>query len=106
MSRPGPIFSKKLDLPGDDVPGIIPGIKFLKSYNLEGKSIARGRVGIVGGGNSAMDAARVAIRQPDVESVTVFYRRTREDMPAYREEIEAGLAEGVVLEELVTPVSV
>jgi NADH-quinone oxidoreductase subunit F len=98
--------SKKLDLPGEDVSGIIPGIKFLKAYNLEGRSLARGRVGIVGGGNSAMDAARVAIRQPGVESVTIFYRRTRGEMPAYKEEIEAGLAEGVALEELVTPVAV
>ena len=86
--------------------GIIPGIKFLKAYNLEGKALARGRVGIVGGGNSAMDAARVAMRQPGVESVTIFYRRTRGSMPAYMEEIEAGLAEGIVLEELVTPVAV
>lgn len=53
-----------------------------------------------------MDAARVAIRQPGVESVTVFYRRTREEMPAYKEEVEAGLAEGILLEELVTPVAV
>jgi NADH-quinone oxidoreductase subunit F len=98
--------SKKLDLPGEDAAGIIPGIKFLKAYNLEGESMAHGRVGIVGGGNSAMDAARVAIRQPGVESVTVFYRRTREEMPAYKEEVEAGLAEGVILEELVTPVAV
>jgi NADH-quinone oxidoreductase subunit F len=98
--------SKKLDLPGEEAAGIIPGIEFLKAYNLEGKSMARGRVGIVGGGNSAMDAARVAIRQPGVESVTVFYRRTREEMPAYKEEVEAGLMEGVILEELVTPVAV
>jgi NADH-quinone oxidoreductase subunit F len=98
--------SKKLDLPGDDVEGIIPGIKFLKAHNLEQKSLARGRVGIVGGGNSAMDAARVAIRQPGVDSVTIFYRRTRDGMPAYKEEVEAGLAEGIVIEELVTPVAV
>jgi NADH-quinone oxidoreductase subunit F len=98
--------SKKLDLPGENVDGIVPGIKFLKSYNLEGQAIASGRVGIVGGGNSAMDAARVAIRQPGVESVTVFYRRTRGEMPAYKEEVEAGLAEGVKLEELITPVAV
>jgi len=98
--------SKKLDLPGEDVAGILPGIKFLKAYNLEGKSLAQGRVGIIGGGNSAMDAARVAIRQPGVQSVTIFYRRTREGMPAYKEEIEAGLAEGIVLEPLVTPVAV
>ncbi len=98
--------SKKLDLPGENVAGIIPGIKFLKAYNLEGKSLARGRVGIIGGGNSAMDAARVAMRQPGVESVAIYYRRTRGSMPAYREEIEAGLAEGISLEELVTPVAV
>jgi NADH-quinone oxidoreductase subunit F len=102
----GSHFSKKLDVPGEDVAGIIPGIKFLKAYNLEGKSMAKGRVGVVGGGNSAMDAARVAMRQPGVDSVTIFYRRTREEMPAYREEIESGLAEGIVIEELITPLSV
>ena len=98
--------SKKLDLPGEDAAGILPGIKFLKAYNLEGKTMAHGRVGIIGGGNSAMDAARVAIRQPGVESVTVFYRRTQESMPAYKEEIAAGLEEGIVLETLVTPIAV
>jgi NADH-quinone oxidoreductase subunit F len=98
--------SKKLELPGEDVAGILPGIRFLKAYNLEGKSLAQGRVGVIGGGNSAMDAARVAIRQPGVESVTIFYRRTRQEMPAYREEIHAGLEEGIVIEELVTPVAV
>ncbi len=98
--------SKKLGLEGEDAAGIVPGIKFLKAYNLEGTSLARGRVGVIGGGNSAMDAARVALRQPGVESVTVFYRRTRESMPAYAEEISAGLEEGIVLETLVTPVAV
>ena len=98
--------SKTLDLPGEDAAGVIPGIRFLKAYNLHGEGLARGRVGIVGGGNSAMDAARVALRQPGVESVTMFYRRSREEMPAYAEEIEAGLAEGVAIEELVAPLAV
>jgi NADH-quinone oxidoreductase subunit F len=98
--------SKKLDVPGEDVSGIIPGIKFLKAHNLEGKAMASGHVGVVGGGNSAMDAARVAMRQPGVESVTIFYRRTRGEMPAYKEEVESGLAEGIKLEELITPISV
>jgi NADH-quinone oxidoreductase subunit F len=98
--------SKKLDLQGEDAAGILPGIKFLKGYNLEGKTMAHGRVGIIGGGNSAMDAARVAVRQPGVESVTVFYRRTQDSMPAYKEEIAAGLDEGIVLETLVTPMAV
>jgi NADH-quinone oxidoreductase subunit F len=51
--------------------------------------------GVIGGGNSAIDAARVAIRQEDVESVTLFYRRTDQEMPAYAEEVEAALEEGI-----------
>jgi len=84
----------------------IPSIKFLKAYNLEGKHLAKGRVGIIGGGNSAIDAARVAYRQKGVTGVTVFYRRTRAEMPAYGEEIEAALAEGIVLQPLVAPIGV
>jgi heterodisulfide reductase subunit A-like polyferredoxin len=98
--------SKKLDLEGETAEGIIPGIKFLKAQNLDGIALAKGKVGVVGGGNSAMDAARVAIRQPGVESVTIFYRRSREEMPAFEEEIHAGLEEGIKLETLVAPVAV
>ncbi|MEI6808539.1 MAG: NADH-ubiquinone oxidoreductase-F iron-sulfur binding region domain-containing protein [bacterium] len=98
--------SKLLEVPGEDVEGVIPGVQFLKAYNLHGKELAKGNVGIIGGGNSAMDAARVALRQKGVKSVTVFYRRTRSEMPAYVEEIAAGLEEGVRIEELATPVEV
>ena len=59
------------------------------------RSWRKGRVGVIGGGNSAVDAARVALRQQDVESVTILYRRTRDEMPAFEEEIEAALQEGV-----------
>ena len=52
-----------------------------------------------------MDAARVAFRQKGVKDVTMFYRRGREEMPAYKEEVEAGLAEGVKIEGLVAPVA-
>ena len=95
--------SRKLDLPGEEAEGVIPGIRFLKAHNLSGQELARGRVGVIGGGNSAVDAARVAWRQEGVESVTLFYRRTRNEMPAYAEEIEAALDEGVAIEELVAP---
>ncbi len=98
--------SKGLGLPGEDVQGVIPGIRFLKAHNLHGQELGAGRVGIIGGGNSAMDAARVAFRQKGAKSVTVFYRRTCEEMPAYAEEIEAALAEGIKIEELVAPVAV
>ncbi len=98
--------SKSLDLEGEDAKGIYRGIEFLNAHNLQGKELARGKVGVIGGGNSAIDAARVALRQKQVEQVTVFYRRTRAEMPAYEEEIEAGLEEGLVIEELVSPLSV
>ena len=98
--------SRKLGLAGEEARGILHGIGFLKAHNLEGRSLARGRVGVIGGGNSAIDAARTAIRQEGVESVTVFYRRSRREMPAYPYEIETGVEEGVVIEELVAPVAV
>lgn len=96
--------NRKLGLEGEDAEGVLAGINLLKSYNLDGKNLARGRVGIIGGGNSAIDAARVAIRQDGVDSVTVYYRRTRAEMPAYEEEIEAALEEGIRIVELVAPV--
>ncbi|MGD0090477.1 MAG: NADH-ubiquinone oxidoreductase-F iron-sulfur binding region domain-containing protein [Planctomycetota bacterium] len=99
--------SRKLGVPGENgTAGILPGIQFLKAYNLHGKNLAQGRVGIIGGGNSAVDAARVALRTGGVSSVTIYYRRTRAEMPAYAEEIEAALEEGVILKPLVAPVEV
>ncbi|HSW29149.1 MAG TPA: FAD-dependent oxidoreductase [Longimicrobiales bacterium] len=95
--------SKGLGLEGADAEGVLPGIRFLNAHNLHGEQLARGRVGIIGGGNSAMDAARVAFRQEGVTDVTIFYRRTRAEMPAYAEEIEAGLEEGINIVELVAP---
>jgi len=98
--------SRKLGLPGEDAKGIMHGVDFLKSYNLKGAELASGRVGIVGGGNSAIDAARVAIRQKAVESVTVFYRRSLSEMPAYKEEVAAAAEEGVKFVPLVAPVQI
>lgn len=98
--------SKRLNIAGEDAAGVVQGIEFLKSYNLHGEKRARGKVGVIGGGNSAIDAARVAIRQPNIESVTIFYRRSRDEMPAYAEEIDAAVEEGVKLVELFQPVKV
>jgi NADH-quinone oxidoreductase subunit F len=95
--------SLRLGLVGEDAEGVIPSIEFLKAFNLRGRALARGRVGVIGGGNSAVDAARVALRQPGVESVTILYRRTRAEMPAFEEEVDAAVEEGVGLETLVTP---
>jgi NADPH-dependent glutamate synthase beta subunit-like oxidoreductase len=98
--------NQKLGIRGEEAAGVMAGINFLKDYNLRGSETAFGRVGIIGGGNSAIDAARVAMRQKAVTSVTVFYRRSQHEMPAYPEEIEAALEEGVHILPLMTPVSI
>jgi len=98
--------SWQLDLEGEDTAGVYSSMEFLKAFNLRGQELAKGRVGIIGGGNSAVDAARVAIRQKEVKSVTLLYRRTSQEMPAYAEEVEAALEEGIRLETLVSPTSI
>jgi len=98
--------SMQLGIEGDDTEGVIPAMRFLTEANL-GNTVALGkRVGVIGGGNSAIDAARVANRMPGVEKVTILYRRTRAEMPAYAEEIEGALAEGIKIEFLVAPKTV
>ncbi|MHC4538328.1 MAG: FAD-dependent oxidoreductase [Planctomycetota bacterium] len=98
--------SWRLGLEGEDTEGVFSSMQFLKAFNLRGEEMARGHVGIVGGGNSAVDAARVAIRQKKVRSVTLLYRRTSQEMPAYAEEVEAAIEEGIRLETLVSPTSI
>ncbi len=98
--------SWRLGLEGEDTEGVFSSMQFLKAFNLRGEEMAKGHVGIVGGGNSAVDAARVAIRQKKVKSVTLLYRRTSQEMPAYAEEVEAALEEGIRLETLVSPTSI
>ena len=98
--------SLRLEIEGEDARGVWPAMTFLKAFNLRGEQLAKRRVGVIGGGNSAIDAARVALRQKGVESVTILYRRTRQEMPAYKEEIEAALEEGVAIQTLISPVKV
>jgi NADH-quinone oxidoreductase subunit F len=95
--------SKPLRLENEDVEGVIPSIKFLKSFNMNNEQLAKGKVGVIGGGNSAIDAARTALRQKDVEKVTIIYRRTRAEMPAFTEEIEAAEQEGIEIITLTSP---
>jgi len=98
--------SKPLKIENEEAEGVYPSIEFLKSFNLQNKQLAKGRVGIIGGGNSAFDAARMALRQKEVQSVTILYRRTREEMPAFEEEIEAAEQEGIDIRTLVSPTGI
>ncbi|HEX8732147.1 MAG TPA: FAD-dependent oxidoreductase [Ktedonobacterales bacterium] len=96
--------SQRLGVVGEDLGGVMPATTFLKRYNLEPETAIHGVVAVVGGGSTAMDAARSALRAGASE-VHIFYRRTRAEMPAQPEEVEAALAEGITLHELTAPVS-
>jgi NADPH-dependent glutamate synthase beta subunit-like oxidoreductase/Pyruvate/2-oxoacid:ferredoxin oxidoreductase delta subunit len=88
--------SRKLGVPGDDLSGVVPATLFLKQVNLGEKPEIKGAVVVVGGGSTAMDAARSALRS-GASSVTVLYRRGRTEMPAQSEEVEAAEHEGVAI---------
>ncbi len=92
-----------LDIEGEDLKGVWGATEFLREVNL-GKDVKLGsKVAIVGGGNSAVDAARTAVRM-GAKDVTILYRRERKDMPAWEHEIVAAEHEGVKIEYLVAPV--
>ncbi|MEW6489234.1 MAG: NAD(P)-binding protein [Thermodesulfobacteriota bacterium] len=97
--------SARLDVPGEDLEGVVHGVDYLKRVNLGEKVFLGNRVAVVGGGNVAMDAVRTALRTGSKE-VFCLYRRTRAEMPASPEEIEEALDEGVRMEFLVAPVRV
>jgi NADH-quinone oxidoreductase subunit F len=86
--------SRRLGVPGDALVGVIPATVFLKQVNLGEEPRLAGRIVVVGGGSTAMDAARSALRS-GAETVTVLYRRGFKEMPAQREEVEAARREGV-----------
>ncbi len=96
--------SQKLGAPGEDLGGVMSCMDFLVAANtgrladLHGKSVI-----VVGGGNSAIDPARLALRL-GASKVTIMYRRTRQEMPAHDWEVRAALDEGIQLQELSTPV--
>ena len=94
-----------LHLPGVEGPGVVPALQLL-DRSRRGERVALGsRVVVIGGGDTAMDAARTAQRLTG-HAVTVLYRRTRHEMPAADEELEGALEEGNILEELASPVEI
>ncbi len=97
--------SLPLNIPGEDAEGVIGAVEFLRAYNL-GKEVKVGKhVAVIGGGNSAIDAARTALRL-GAKKVTIYYRRERKDMPAQEWEIRAAEEEGVRMMVLVAPVRI
>ena len=102
----GAHMSGKLRIEGEEKSGVLPGVDFLRDVALGNPPDLRGkRVGVVGGGNVAIDAVRTAWRLGAAE-VHVIYRRRKEDMPAYAEEIHAAEEEGAVFHFLTNPTRV
>jgi formate dehydrogenase major subunit len=102
----GAPLGKKMGIPGEEgVAGVELALDFLRDVELHGPPRLYGKVAVVGAGNSAIDAARTALRC-GAEEVTILYRRTRTEMPAHHEEVEAAEKEGVRLEILVAPLAV
>ena len=98
--------SQRLNIPGEsNFRDVIPATTFLKQFNLELNTHIEGDITVVGGGSTAMDAARSALRA-GANSVTILYRRTKAEMPAQFEEVRAALKEGIHLYELTAPLAV
>jgi len=95
-------LSRRMNVPGEDLEGVIHVLEFLRAVSL-GQPVEVGeKVAVIGGGNSAIDAARTA-KGLGAKEVMILYRRTRNEMPALRHEIEAAEKEGIIFRFLVSP---
>ena len=101
----GAPMGSRLGIPGEDAQGVTEALRFLREYNIRGSVPIGQKVVVIGGGNAAIDAARTAQRL-GAKSVTILYRRTRAEMPAYEEEVEEAEHEGVKLQVLTAPVEI
>ena len=101
----GAWVSTGVGCPGEDADGVIGGIDFLRKV-VRNEPVNLGKkVAIVGGGNTAMDACRTAVRL-GAEEVYNIYRRTKDEMPADLIEIEEGEEEGVIFKNLTNPLEI
>ncbi|MGQ9641000.1 MAG: FAD-dependent oxidoreductase [Candidatus Bathycorpusculaceae bacterium] len=92
----------KLNVPGEDLKGVVNAVDFLKAVAL-GEHVAVGeRVAVIGGGNTAIDAARTA-KKLGAKEIIILYRRSREEMPALPHEVELAEKDGVKIYLLVAP---
>jgi NADH-quinone oxidoreductase subunit F len=94
-----------LNLPGNEADGVVDALNFLRTYNLRGSVPVKKSIVVIGGGNAAIDVARTAIRLGS-EEVRVIYRRTQDEMPAYAEEIDEAIEEGIILHTLTNPIEI
>jgi len=101
----GASSSRKLRVEGEDAKGVYHALEFLNDFNLGKKFNPGKRVAVIGGGNAAIDSARVALRL-GAHEVLIVYRRSREEMPAIPSEIEDAEHEGIKIHILSSPVKI
>ncbi len=94
----------EISYPGDELPGVWESLPFIEAIKTGEPPAVRRRVVVIGGGNTAIDVAREAIRL-GAEDVTILYRRTEAEMPAYDHEIEEAREEGVGFRFLAAPLA-
>ena len=99
----GTQVSRKIGIDGEDMEGVYHGLDFLKDVNLGNLTEISGKIAVVGGGNTAIDAARTALRL-GADQVHILYRRSKGDMPADCREIEDAIEEGITIHQLVSPI--
>jgi len=98
----GAHHSQWLNIEGESLEGVLGGVEFLRRINLGEDIIIGERLAVIGGGNVAIDSARSALRH-GAKKVSIFYRRTRKEMPAISEEIGEAQREGIRIHWLTTP---
>ncbi|MDO8473670.1 MAG: FAD-dependent oxidoreductase, partial [Dehalococcoidia bacterium] len=96
---------QKMSIPGEDTPGVMEALRFLRESRLGNATKLGERVAVVGGGNAAIDAARVALRL-GAKQVSILYRRSKAEMPADPREVEDAEHEGIKVELLTAPTKV
>jgi heterodisulfide reductase subunit A2 len=93
-----------LGIEGENLDGAMDGLRFLREVNSGERLSVDGNVAVIGGGNTAIDCARTA-RRLGAGNVKLIYRRTRDEMPAADEEVEALIHEGIDIQFLTTPIA-
>jgi 2-oxoacid:acceptor oxidoreductase delta subunit (pyruvate/2-ketoisovalerate family) len=96
--------TRPLQIEGEDLNGVFTGLDFLRRHNIDRSIRVGDRVLVIGGGNTAIDVVRTVLRLGGKPAI--LYRRTRNEMPAFCDEVEGALAEGAQLQELLSPVAI
>jgi len=98
-------LNNKLNIPGEDLEGVVDVISMLFALNLKVGTTVGSNVVVIGGGNSAVDSAR-AVKRRSQGTVRILYRRTAQEMTAIKEHVEEAVEEGVLIEYLTSPIEI